>query len=246
MQNWGKILAFFLLFMLVACSNDSIKEIDLQETESEIEVTGDNLLEVEEIEEVPEQRELTEEDQKYTQLLIDEQYDEIIEATKELSDDDPLKDYYFLASAFNNVNNIDKKIDGIDSELIIASIYKKQYGDIIDYIEKVQYIPEQLEMKVYDLNELAISEYNNYAGIAEKRIEENKSEYAKERNAAGTSNTPKTVSIGMTKEEVLTEGWGRPKKINKTTTANGTNEQWVYDNYNYLYFEDGILIAIQN
>ena len=57
---------------------------------------------------------------------------------------------------------------------------------------------------------------------------------------------PKEVRIGMTKEEVLKEGWGRPNDINKTTTAYGVSEQWVYSGYKYLYFEDGILTAIQD
>lgn len=54
------------------------------------------------------------------------------------------------------------------------------------------------------------------------------------------------VVIGMTQQEVLDSCWGNPLKINRTTTVYGVSEQWVYDNYNYLYFEDGILTAIQN
>jgi hypothetical protein len=53
------------------------------------------------------------------------------------------------------------------------------------------------------------------------------------------------VRIGMTKQEVLDSNWGQPKSINKTITKNSEHEQWVYDNYNYLYFDDGILTSIQ-
>ena len=53
------------------------------------------------------------------------------------------------------------------------------------------------------------------------------------------------VTIGMTKDDVLLSSWGAPSNINKTVNANGTSEQWVYDNYNYLYFENGILTSIQ-
>ncbi|MBY6931687.1 1,4-beta-N-acetylmuramidase [Clostridium botulinum] len=56
----------------------------------------------------------------------------------------------------------------------------------------------------------------------------------------------KGVSIGMTEDQVLVSNWGRPNEINKTTTKYGTYEQWVYDGYNYLYFENGILTTIQN
>lgn len=54
------------------------------------------------------------------------------------------------------------------------------------------------------------------------------------------------VSIGMTKQEVLDSSWGRPQKINTTTTAAGTREQWVYGNGGYLYFRDNQLTTIQN
>lgn len=53
------------------------------------------------------------------------------------------------------------------------------------------------------------------------------------------------VLIGMYKEEVLESNWGRPGKINTTITARGTSEQWVYRG-GYLYFENGVLTAIQN
>lgn len=53
------------------------------------------------------------------------------------------------------------------------------------------------------------------------------------------------VIIGMTQEEVLLSSWGRPSDINKTISAGGTHEQWVYSG-GYLYFENGILTTIQN
>ena len=56
----------------------------------------------------------------------------------------------------------------------------------------------------------------------------------------------KQPSIGMTKSEAENSTWGRPNKINKTTTAYGTHEQWVYGNGKYLYFDNGKLTSIQN
>ena len=52
-------------------------------------------------------------------------------------------------------------------------------------------------------------------------------------------------SIGMTKTEVENSTWGRPNKINKTTTTYGISEQWCYSNYRYIYFKDGIVTSIQ-
>ena len=55
------------------------------------------------------------------------------------------------------------------------------------------------------------------------------------------------VRIGMTTEQVLKEtSWGKPRSINRTTTAYGTREQWVYSNSNYLYFTNEVLTSIQN
>ena len=54
------------------------------------------------------------------------------------------------------------------------------------------------------------------------------------------------VSIGMSKEDVLASSWGKPERINTTTTANTTREQWVYGGRNYLYFENNKLVTIQN
>lgn len=70
------------------------------------------------------------------------------------------------------------------------------------------------------------------------------------------STTPKTykqavaqrrssgVSIGMTAAQVLESKWGRPTKVNTTATANTVREQWVYGG-GYLYFENGVLTAVQ-
>jgi hypothetical protein len=56
------------------------------------------------------------------------------------------------------------------------------------------------------------------------------------------------VHLGMTSEEAKAE-WCVPYTINRTRTAAGVKEQWVYRSIHggaYLYFEDGILVAIQD
>jgi hypothetical protein len=55
----------------------------------------------------------------------------------------------------------------------------------------------------------------------------------------------RSLPIGSTQNAVATTGWGYPRDINKTTTASGVREQWVYGDGKYLYFENGILTAIQ-
>ena len=56
----------------------------------------------------------------------------------------------------------------------------------------------------------------------------------------------KSPSIGMSAAEIEISSWGKPEDINTTTTINGTTEQWVYSEYRYLYFDNGVLTAIQN
>lgn len=53
------------------------------------------------------------------------------------------------------------------------------------------------------------------------------------------------VKIGMTKE-MCELAWGDPEKINQTILSGKKSEQWVYADNNYLYFDNGVLTAIQN
>ena len=90
------------------------------------------------------------------------------------------------------------------------------------------------------------------AAVAARREEERVESLAAEQRAAKAEiagRKQKGVSIGMTRERVLQSSWGRPDKVNTTTYAHGTHEQWVYNTgyvRGYLYFENGILVTIQN
>lgn len=52
--------------------------------------------------------------------------------------------------------------------------------------------------------------------------------------------------IGMTEKQVLNSTWGSPNKRNVDEYAWGVEEQWVYDDMGYIYFENGIVTAIQH
>jgi ssDNA-binding Zn-finger/Zn-ribbon topoisomerase 1 len=54
-----------------------------------------------------------------------------------------------------------------------------------------------------------------------------------------------TIRIGDS-EAVVLESWGRPEDINRTTTAYGISEQWVYGLGTYVYFDNGVVTTIQN
>lgn len=53
------------------------------------------------------------------------------------------------------------------------------------------------------------------------------------------------VVLGMNKE-MCTASWGNPIDINRTIISGLTSEQWVYGWGTYLYFDNGILTAIQD
>lgn len=75
--------------------------------------------------------------------------------------------------------------------------------------------------------------------IADGAVEK---ELRKTENDSGSAEK-KHPSVGMTAEEVRNSTWGSPDDINKTVTAYGTTEQWVYGN-KYIYFRDGIVTSI--
>lgn len=60
-----------------------------------------------------------------------------------------------------------------------------------------------------------------------------------------STSTLKSPHIGMSKTQVEQSTWGKPKDINKTTTKYGVSEQWVYSGNRYIYFDNGIVTAIQ-
>lgn len=58
----------------------------------------------------------------------------------------------------------------------------------------------------------------------------------------------KKVFISMSAQAAKCS-WGRPDRINRTTTAYGVREQWVYQygsRRNYIYIESGQVEAVQN
>lgn len=55
----------------------------------------------------------------------------------------------------------------------------------------------------------------------------------------------RSVWIGMSAEMAL-ESQGTPIEINRTVTASVVREQWVYGTGVYLYFDNGVLTAVQD
>ncbi len=81
-------------------------------------------------------------------------------------------------------------------------------------------------------------EKNEYIGWKESLVEK-----------YGLENTlliiEKKVKIGMS-DTMCLESWGEPDSKNRTVLNGVETEQWVYETKSYLYFDNGILTAIQN
>ena len=68
--------------------------------------------------------------------------------------------------------------------------------------------------------------------------------YMNEEIFAPMEDEKKEPCVGMTKGEVLLSTWGYPDKKNIYKYEWGTKEQWVYEGYKYIYFENGIVTSI--
>lgn len=84
-----------------------------------------------------------------------------------------------------------------------------------------------------------------YKPIADELAKQQKAAEVKKQEVLKQQVTNSAPQIGMSQQEVESSKWGKPKKINTTVTKYGKSEQWVYDNYRYVYFEDGIVSSIQ-
>jgi hypothetical protein len=53
------------------------------------------------------------------------------------------------------------------------------------------------------------------------------------------------VSVGMTRAQVYASCWGEPTSINASTTGRYHFELLVYQGFDYVYLEDGVVKSIQ-
>ena len=119
-----------------------------------------------------------------------------------------------------------------------ADIYKCVHKGIVFHTNDPS-ATEQCDASVREEYRLKEIEKAAIIAAAEKKKAASRASAEKTRLAKGR------VKIGMSQKEVLASSWGKPVDVSRTTTAAGTREQWVYGNKNYLYFDHGILTAIQ-
>ena len=106
--------------------------------------------------------------------------------------------------------------------------------------EKEQQAIEQMTRDLQRARENA----ERQARIARQTAQKEQAKREAERQRRAAMPSPR---IGMTMNQVVDQtNWGAPRDRNRTTTAKGTREQWVYSPRRYLYFENGVLVTIQD
>lgn len=175
----------------------------------------------------------------------------------------------------NNSNLTDKKKEEVINQMV-KYLKEDKYQDAMDYlsdlnlpasiskdsdIERLYRFASSLETKklgdmtgfLNGMIELTIQDIKNIDGELAEKLQKLKEQYKLEIQEQRRTNSrvnaylsKENPKIGMSKEEVLNSRWGEPEDINRTITEYGTSEQWVYSGYRYIYFDDGIVTAIQD
>ncbi|PRS46406.1 hypothetical protein [Bacillus sp. MZGC1] len=229
-----------LIVTLFGCSNQSVSSSSKSSSNNKKEVSSEE-------KKTKKQHNLSSEDKKIINLIKNKEFDHVIKKTGELQNEFK-KDYYFIASAYKkleHLKNAEVSLDNYDDyayvDAMLEKVKYKNSHSALDYLQIQENNKKHIDTLQKDKND-QIQENVKEAEEAEKisAIRE-RTTVIEER-----TNNPQSVSVGMTTEEVLIEGWGKPEKINKTKTADHTLEQWIYKGHKYLYFENGILSTISN
>lgn len=109
------------------------------------------------------------------------------------------------------------------------------------------YLNDDLKLWEEGMDKQEIEDYKRQKTIAVEKKKNDRIQRLNKRfgNINAQRILERKVWIGMTKE-MASESWGEPEHINRTITASGSHEQWVYSSGQYLYFDDGILTTIQD
>ena len=179
---------------------------------------------------------------------------EDVNVSPEISD---LKDVIVKTSVIKakeeaEILNYEEAINLLKFEFSLDENNQNKVNKLIEYyIEKKEFYEtsegKKIKVKFQDDRKKRIEEeYRKKIAKERQKLEEEERKIKEQKREELKRKKSEGVSIGMTQEEVLQSSWGKPEDINKTITKYGTREQWVYGNNNYLYFEDGILVTIQN
>lgn len=149
----------------------------------------------------------------------------------------------------SNIQEAQKKFDS----LIDSKVKEREINDSIENSkQKVINEAKEKEKRKLDIKKQVTQKKQETISRAKRKLDNEKKKiqrrqdiidkYGKENGEAILNHK---VKIGWTKS-MCVASWGKPYDINRTTNAYGTHEQYVYSLKKYLYFENGILTAIQD
>lgn len=193
--------------------------------------------------------------QRAKSYLASEQYEKAIEEFTQL-------DNYKDSSNLINESKYRIAKSYFSSGKFVMAIYEftpiKDYKDSAELIleSKYQRAIDLFTKKEYKTAQKIFTDLGKYKDSNERKKD---ADYQVELEKLKPTATPKPIptqnpiyikksdpEIGMSASEVKNSTWGNPDDINRTTTAFGVHEQWVYDYRGYIYLDDGVVTAIQD
>ncbi len=145
------------------------------------------------------------------------------------SSEDDTKIYYYYLSSHNEDDHL--AVKRLEDYKVYLSMNNELYDDTNEILVKDDVFKCEVTMTILqdESGRFAKDDYLLCVSVSEEKNNVEKIDPA----------------IGMTAEEVIMSTWGEPEKNNVTETSGHKHEQWVYSGGRYIYFEDGIVTAIQ-
>lgn len=156
-----KILPVILLLLLVltACGTQEKEDAKTTPEENKTEENANANKDTETT------RELTAEDEKFSQMILDKEYETIVKETVTLKSESQ-KDFYYLASAFIKLNEIQAKPAEAAADL---KAMQTDYTVIVNYLNRVKFVPDTIKGQVDELRKVAEEKQAYYQAEVEKQ-----------------------------------------------------------------------------
>jgi uncharacterized protein (DUF305 family) len=160
-----KVLSLILLLLLVltACGTQEKEEAKTtpEQTKTEEGTSASKDSET--------KKELTAEDQKFTNLMVGKNYEAVIKDAINLKTEEQ-KNFYYLASAFIKNNEIQAKsyVDPTTNETDVNAA-KTDYMVVVNYLNRAKYVPDEIKADVDELRKVSEEKAAFYTEELEKQ-----------------------------------------------------------------------------
>jgi hypothetical protein len=140
-----KVLSLILLLLLALTACGTAEKEETAAPEENKTEEGTNAAKENEI-----TREYTAEDEKFSKLIIEKKFDEVVKESVSLKSESQ-KDFYYIASAFiKNNENQTKTYDPAD-----LNGQKTDYQVIVNYLNRAKFVPDEIKAEVDGLKKSA-------------------------------------------------------------------------------------------